>query len=610
MNALLASLERDPSRIRNRWLGAGATAVVVVVAVLGAIGVRNRRPPLCPSSEPLLAGVWDDARKDAMGEAFRRTRKPYAEDALRGVDRALDSYARSWVAMHDEACVATRVRGEQSGELMDLRMECLDGRLAGLRALTSQFMSADEKIVERSLQASDALEPLSACADKAALRSPTRLPQDPAARKQIEAVRSQLAEAHAVGYASKPADGLALAKTAALAATELHFKPLEAEALTTEGDLLLLNGSYKDAAAVLEDAVVAAESGHHESIETTAWTELTRADAGDARSAEGRSAARHAHACLEREGGDEDRLATLLLYEGQVAFGEDHIDEAIELHKRSLAILERRLPPDHPSLAENLDRLSLDIVTKGDVDTAVAYSRRSLSIREKALGPAHPAIATSLNNLGNALQAGEKFEEAVSAYRRSLAIRLAAFGEDSLLTANVLSNLGLALSQKGNLTEALQVEDRALAIRLRLLGPDHTDLHYSYGNLADVQLRLDRYDDAIASASRSLSLLEKAWGPESPLLAPSATQLGEAYLGKGYTKRAVATLERALKLAEGRDTEPGKLAGTKEALALAIVADHGDRARARRLAREARAIYVSEGEGAKTDVANIDREFP
>ena len=88
MNALLASLERDPSRIRNRWLGAGATAVVVVVAVLGAIGVRNRRPPLCPSSKPLLAGVWDDARKDAMGEAFRRTRKPYAEDALRGVRTA------------------------------------------------------------------------------------------------------------------------------------------------------------------------------------------------------------------------------------------------------------------------------------------------------------------------------------------------------------------------------------------------------------------------------------------------------------------------------------------------------------------------------------------
>ena len=74
------------------------------------------------------------------------------------------------------------------------------------------------------------------CADREALRSPTRLPANPAARKQIEAVRSQLAEAHAIGYASKPVDALAIVERAAASAKELHFKPVEAEALETQGD--------------------------------------------------------------------------------------------------------------------------------------------------------------------------------------------------------------------------------------------------------------------------------------------------------------------------------------------------------------------------------------
>ncbi len=49
--------------------------------------------------------------------------------------------------------------------------------------------------------------------------------------------------------------------------------------------------------------------------------------------------------------------------------------------------------------------------------------KRSLAIREKALGPEHPHVAVSLNNLALLYQAQGRYAEAEPLHRRSLAIR-------------------------------------------------------------------------------------------------------------------------------------------------------------------------------------------
>ena len=49
--------------------------------------------------------------------------------------------------------------------------------------------------------------------------------------------------------------------------------------------------------------------------------------------------------------------------------------------------------------------------------------RRSLAIREKQLGPDHPDVATSLNNLADLYRSMGRYAEAEPLYRRSLAIR-------------------------------------------------------------------------------------------------------------------------------------------------------------------------------------------
>src|SRR5207244_289931 len=102
-------------------------------------------------------------------------------------------------------------RGEQSAELLDLRMACLDDRLAELRAKAELFARADAQVVEKAVSAAGALGGLEACADARALRQRTPLPSAER-RTKVQAVRAQLAAARALLDAGKFADGLARAR--------------------------------------------------------------------------------------------------------------------------------------------------------------------------------------------------------------------------------------------------------------------------------------------------------------------------------------------------------------------------------------------------------------
>ncbi|MCU1278186.1 MAG: hypothetical protein JWM53_1732, partial [bacterium] len=142
MDAILAELANDPAARRRRisW----AAAVTLLVAVAGVASWRSLRgPSQCKGAEAQLAGAWNDARKQAVRAAFDKTGKPYAADAFAAVARALDGYGAEWVAMNVGACEATRVHGTQSGELLDLRMECLQRRLDDVRAQVELFAAAD-----------------------------------------------------------------------------------------------------------------------------------------------------------------------------------------------------------------------------------------------------------------------------------------------------------------------------------------------------------------------------------------------------------------------------------------------------------------------------------
>ena len=59
------------------------------------------------------------------------------------VSKALDDYIGQWSTMYLETCEATHVRGDQSAEVLDLRMSCLAENLDDVRALTNVLSAAN-----------------------------------------------------------------------------------------------------------------------------------------------------------------------------------------------------------------------------------------------------------------------------------------------------------------------------------------------------------------------------------------------------------------------------------------------------------------------------------
>ncbi len=103
-------------------------------------------------------------------------------------------------------------------------------------------------------------------------------------------------------------------------------------------------------------------------------------------------------------------------------------------------------------------------VCEGPAQAEPLY-KRSLAIWEKALGPEHPHVAASLGNLAGLYQAQGKYAKAEPLYKRSLAIDEKALGPEHPYVAQSLENYADLLRETGRGAEAAKMEARAKAIR-------------------------------------------------------------------------------------------------------------------------------------------------
>ncbi len=131
MRALLDTLARGP---RVTLAGVAAVFGIVALALTAGMTAReralaSRAPPPCPRPDRAFDGIWDDAGRASVEQALRASGR---DESLAYVLRTLDAYRESWSRAEVDTCAATRVRGEQSERLLDLRMACLDDRRRSL----------------------------------------------------------------------------------------------------------------------------------------------------------------------------------------------------------------------------------------------------------------------------------------------------------------------------------------------------------------------------------------------------------------------------------------------------------------------------------------------
>ena len=199
IDMLLAALTDDPAR----RLRLGALAVVGV-ASLAAIAFGHRYTTAlaagaaCTGGDARIATVWGAVQKDRVERAFLATGKPYAADAWKGTEKTLDAYGKEWAGERTAACEATWVKREQSGELLDLRMACLDHRLEEFGALTSLFAEADADTVSHAVAASQSLTRIADCHAMQVEASRVKRPSSPEIRAEVEHLRRELDRAKAL----------------------------------------------------------------------------------------------------------------------------------------------------------------------------------------------------------------------------------------------------------------------------------------------------------------------------------------------------------------------------------------------------------------------------
>jgi tetratricopeptide (TPR) repeat protein len=470
MEELLAALQRDPGVALRRVVVGIALAALFGAGLLSAHRAGRQQAAECSVDGQRLRGIWDQARKQEIQTTFLRSGKPYAEAAFGGVRAALDGYLAGWTSMHIDACRATRVRGEQSAELLDLRMQCLDARLQEVAALSSLLVDADASVIERAVQAAHQLTPLADCADARALLARVRPPREPAQRAELESLRGELAAVQGLKVTGQYAKAQPRAEALLRRAQQLGYPPLLGDALLLLAALQRQNGAYDAAEAGANAALLHAVATGDETQAFSASDLLLRLHNDRHRFAQAEASARYAEAVLAHLGGPERLVATLSFSRATLEFNRNHLPQAEREFQRAYDLWSRTLPPGAPDLHWALLGLATVAGQRGDSRRYLTLSQKLLANAEATLGSSHPTIAAIEESIGNALS-GTGDPAAFPHFRRCLEIRQRSFSPPHPLFAQALANSSLELIETGRYAEATATLKRALSINERAYGP-------------------------------------------------------------------------------------------------------------------------------------------
>jgi tetratricopeptide (TPR) repeat protein len=541
MNELLAALEADPVR-RFRRVLYGAGAMIVGGGI--AYAVAGRDSP-CAAARERVEPIWNPARSAEIGAAFEATGVLYAARSWEKTAAGLQTYTEAWVAQHTDACEATRVRGEQSAELMDARMACLAGRRRELEAHVDALSSPDARTVEGAVKAVAGLPDVERCADPDYVLAAVAPPDDPELAASVAALRADLARSRAQMVAGHYQEGTRLAREVLAAAETLPYAPLHAEAQLRLGSALMRTSAYEDAAEQLEAAFYACRRVGLDEEAALAASELVflhGVDLADPVRAEAWT--KRAWAEVDRFGTDVMRAA--LLDKEAVVLAHAGREGSLPLVERALELKRKHLAPDHPFIAGSLTNLGNLRFGLGQHAAAVPAYEEALRIMESTHGADHPTVGLILTNLGNTHQVLGHTDLAFDCIMRGLAVREAALGPDHPEVALTLAALSHVHEDRGDREAAVAAGRRALAIYERTVGDEHIWASTLLHELAGIERRSGDLESAREHLERAVAAMDATKAEDDPSLVAARLALGNVLADLGRTEESTALLQHAL----------------------------------------------------------------
>ena len=591
MQTVVVALERG--RQRGRRVKIAAVATVVIAAAVGAgigLGSSAREQP-CSDAETLAGTKWSPAIREQLDAAFA------GDDAL--TQRAwavaaplVDDWVRSWAEHRRAACIATRVHGSQSEQLLDRSIACLDSRLADLGTLVTGLAAEPQTRAAVDTHVAE-LRDTSVCLDTAYLLAQVQPPEDPQMRAEVERIEEELRRIR-IGYSFDQSNRERLTELADAARRTEHPPVIAAvEFETAHADLL--EDRRTDAGERLRRAYfIARRVGDDEGADDAAmllaylvgsigtdrataeiWLDHVEADLERGTVADERRVALELTRCqvLQRAGADVEAVAAaraalaaaktplrILNARAEVASaldGAGHHRDAIAEYDTLLDEAMTLYGPDHTRVAMVLTNRGLAHYYLQENDRAIEDQQRAYAIHLAHDGGTTAEAATVLLNLGLAQLGAGHFDDALGPIEQARAIwkRVDAKAEQAL----ALAALGWIELERDRPERALEHYRGALALDEEVLPPGHPQLSAEWSHVADAQLALERAEESVASYQHALAIWEAPEMRDHPASAIPHAGIARAYLALGRGDDALREAESVIELAAHAEVEPATL---------------------------------------------------
>jgi eukaryotic-like serine/threonine-protein kinase len=573
MGAIAEALLADPAR-RARRAGAGAIAAGAVVAAFWGGGYLKTDPERrCQAGAAVIDGAWGEPRRQALERRYRAAGK---ESTGAAVARRLADYAGAWRSMYGATCTAAYADRRISGELLDLRLQCLTGHRATFEALLAATDTATPAQLVKVAGAP--LPPVAEC-DLTERPSTRPLPADPAVRQRVAEVTARLGQADAQNLLGDQARARRLATDAVAAARKLAYEPLLARALMVlaaverraatvaaeqpapppAATAVAAGGAPatgpERAVKLLQEAVAMAETGRDDALRAEAARELAVAHRDGGRPPEAGRWAKLASSMVTRIGDPPTYRAALDQVQGRLHLDAGDRKRARASFERALALRRRVLGPralETVASASDLCRVEEDRARRA------ACLRQAITEASAVVGARHPEVALLGVELAAALRDDARTRaEACAVLKDGLAIFEGALDPGDTAVIAAIDRLAVCLADEGKNEEALKLYLDAGQRAAAASGP-RGDLRQSFGAFLASHGDLD---GAVRELRGAATDREALHGPAHETALASHLAAAEALRAAGRLREALDEIDATLAAVEkGGATAPSYLA--------------------------------------------------
>jgi tetratricopeptide (TPR) repeat protein len=465
MSELLAALTPRPPRRVLPYVIAGAISIAAVGAVGAMILARGgQAQALCTGFERDLVGLWDAPRKEAV-------RKAVDADAWPSVERVFDAYATDLVTHKTAACRATAVTGEQTANVLERRMACLDTRRRELDAAIA-IVAAGGAPSGQAVEIAGGLHTIAGCDNLAALRPVPAAPPD-----EVHAIEDGLARIRALRLGGDYKEARATAADVLARAERMKWDEGAVRALLERGLSESADGDPKTARETLFDAIRRADEIDSVDARADAWIGLVHVYAVGLREpTEALRWAKHAEGALTKAGSDQDAQGTLLHNIAGALHALDRDVEALDHEERALVLYEHAFGKRHFRVAAQRGVVAQAMRRLDKLDGALREGEAAIRELEELLGKQHKSLAPALNNLALTYEELGRLDDARRSLERALAIKERELGPTHVSLGIPLSNLATLERRLGHFDVSDRLLQRVYDLRVAALGEGHPDV--------------------------------------------------------------------------------------------------------------------------------------